>query len=430
MELQTGTPIIKTHINEKIFFLTEITGTKVMFQEKKIGKIDDFVIIDKDKFAEVTHVCVARPFGDPMLIIPWEYFSNLTEKEITCNVDNLKVFENLHDDKFIFLKDFILDKKVLDVNGREVEVVYDVKLVMRDNKLYVVDVDLSRYGFLRRIGLKGIANFIYKLADKIQNQTVPWSYVEPMPEQIGSFKGDLKLKVIKEQIAEMPPVDLADILEEMPQDQRMVVFNQLDTEQASDTLEEIDPHVQRNVIASLQKEKTAVLINEMTPAQGADVLSILPLVQVEEILKLLEQEHANKIKSILKAQQVNISDFAIPTYIKFNQDKTAQQTRRSFQRMAKGKDAINYLYILDSNDALVGVVNLKELLIAEDESLLKDIMNTKVVSLNNESSLKDATEMFARYYYRALPVVEQSGKMLGVILYKDVMNMKHLHPKE
>ena len=95
--------------------------------------------------------------------------------------------------------------------------------------------------------------------------------------------------------------------------------------------------------------------------------------------------------------------------------------------MAKGKDVITYLYIIDVNEILVGVVNLKELLIADDEALLQDIMTTKVVSLNTESSLKEASETFARYSFRALPVIDQAGKMLGVLPYRDVMNLRHLY---
>ena len=422
-----GNNIEKTTPADKVYFLTELTNTPVILKGKKLGKLDDFVILDKDKFAEITHICVARPFGEPLLTIPWENVGQLSEKEIIVNIEQVEQYVTAFDEKALLLKDYILDKKVLDVNGREVEVVYDVKMVMRNNKLYVVDVDLSRYGFLRRIGLKWLANFIYSLAEKIKKQTVSWSYVEPIPEQISSFRGNLKLKVLKEELSEMPPVDLADILEEMGHEQRMAVFNQLETEHASDTLEELDPNVQRDMIESLKKDKAAHLINEMTPGQAADLLSVLPLWEAQEILKLLTAENAAKIKSILEAQEIKVLDFAITNYLKFTSDKTAQQARRSFQKMAKGKDVITYLYILDANDVLVGVVALKELLIADDEAFLKDIMTTKVVSLNTESSLKEASETFARYSFRALPVIDQTGKMLGVLPYRDIMNLKHLY---
>ena len=94
-----------------------------------------------------------------------------------------------------------MDKKVLDIDDNELEVVYDVKLVMSNNKLYVTEVDSSKYGFLRRIGLKWLANFIYRLADKIKTDTIPWTYVQPLPENIDSFKGNVKLKVLKEKLS-------------------------------------------------------------------------------------------------------------------------------------------------------------------------------------------------------------------------------------
>ena len=85
-----------------------------------------------------------------------------------------------------------------------------------------------------------------------------------------------------------------------------------------------------------------------------------------------------------------------------------------------------YLYILDDQDKLLGVIDIKELLMAEDEVLLKDIMATKVISLSPESTLKQASEMFARYSFRALPLIDINGKMLGVVPYRDVMNLRHL----
>ena len=90
-----------------------------------------------------------------------------------------------------------------------------------------------------------------------------------VPENIGSFKGNVKLNVLKEKLPDIHPVDLADILEELNEEQRTAIFNELDTEQASDTLEEIEPRVQRSLISSMDKERVAELIDEMTPAQAA-----------------------------------------------------------------------------------------------------------------------------------------------------------------
>lgn len=412
---------------EKVYFLTEVVGTKVKLGTgKKIGKLADFVIVDKDKIAEVTHLYVARPFGEKALVIPWEKVRSMANHEIIVDIEGTEQYESDLTDGTVLLKDHILDKKVVDVSDREVEVVYDVKMAIRSGKLYVLDVDLSRYGLLRRVGLKWLADFIYSLADKIRNQTISWNYVQPLPGEISSFKGNIKLKVLKERLADMQPIDLADILEELNPDQRVAIFDELETEHASDTLEELNPNVQRNLIASLKKDKAALLINEMTPGQAADILSVLPWWELKAILKLLNKDNAVKIQGILEQQEEKISDFAISDYLKFTPDKTVLQARRGYQRVAKGKDVIMYLYIVDEKDVLLGVIDIKELLRAEDEAFLKDIMTTEVISLKPESTLKEASVMFARYGFRALPVTDASRKMLGVVPYRDVMNLKHL----
>ncbi len=412
---------------EQRYFLTEIIGTQVVWNAKKIGKLADFLIIDKDKIAEVTHICVARPFGDKPLLVPWDKVKSLSLKEIVIDIEDIGKYEAEPSEGAVLLKDHILDKKVLDVGGREVEVVYDIKMVMRNNKLYVIDVDLSKYGLLRRVGFKWLADFIYGLADKIRSQTIAWNYVQQLPEQISSFRGDLKLKVLKERLAEMPPVDLADILEELDQDQRIAIFDELDTERASDTLEELDPKVQRDMIVSLKKERAAQLINEMTPGQAADILSVLPWWEVKSILKLLNMENAAKIQAILDQQEEKVVNFAVLDCLQFSPETTVEQVRRRFQRLAKKKEVIAYIYVVDPQSGiLLGVIDLKELLRAEGLATLKDIMTSKVIALKPESTLKEASEMFARYGFRVLPITDETGKMLGVIPYRDVMNLKHL----
>ncbi len=417
---------MKPESGEDTYFLSDIIKSPVFLSERKVGRLTDLIIEDKDKIAEVTHLVVGRPFGDLPLIVSWDKVRSIATKRIVIDIENLKAYAVDPPKGAVLLKDYILDKRVLDSKGREIEVVYDVKLALRNNRLYITDVDLSKKGLLRRIGLKWLADFINTLALNITKQTVAWSYVEPLPEQISSFKGDLKLKVLKEQLSDIPPVDLADILEELNPEQRMAIFGQLETEHASDTLEEIDPNVQRDMIAALNKERAAQLISEMTPGQAADILSVLPWWEVEAILKLLNnRENAMKIMDILKKQEEKIANYAASNFLKFTPDRTALQTRRSFQRAAKGKEAIMYLYILDEQEKLLGVIDLKELLMADENALLKDIMTTNVISLDPDSTLKEAWEMFKRYGFRALPLINGDGKMHGVVPQRDVMNLTH-----
>ncbi|MBF0510880.1 MAG: magnesium transporter [Candidatus Omnitrophica bacterium] len=413
--------------HEKTFFLSGIVNTNVyLSSQKRVGKLSDFVIIDREKFADVTHLIIERPMGDPQLLVPWEKVCSIEPKSIVIDIESVEDYTVTPAEGAVLLKDYILDKKVFDTEGREVEVVYDVKMVLNKGRLYVTGVDLSKNGLLRRVGLGGLADFISTLALKIGEQAVAWSYVEPLPEEISSFKGDLKLKVLKDQVAEMSPVDIADILEELGPRERMEIFKELDTEHASDTLEELDPRIQRDLVASLKKERAAQLINDMTPGQAADILSVLPWGEVNVLLKLLNNENAVKIRSILEKQEEKIEDFAVSEYLRFSPEMTAEEVRSEFQQQAKGKDVIMYIYVLDDKGYLLGVVDLKELLSVDAKVCLKDMMTSKVISLGVDSTLKDASEMFARYGFRALPVTDKEGKMLGVIPFRDVMNLKHL----
>jgi magnesium transporter len=410
---------------QHFYFLSEILGAKVILRDKKIGKLSDIIIKENGKVPIVTHFYVSRSFGDPSIIIPWENIRSLIDKEINIDIEDLKKYEGIPGEDVLLLKDYILDKKVLDIEDREVEVVYDVKLVIKNNKLYVSDVDLSKYGLLRRIGLKGVANFIYKLADRIKDETISWTYIQPLPTKISTFKGNVKLKILKEKLSEIHPVDLADILEELDHEQRVSIFDKLDTDHASDVLEEIDPSIQRVLVPSLKKEKAALLIDEMTPGQAADVLAALPFSEADAILKLLDDEKANKIQSILKKQEENILNFTTLNFLKFSPDITVKQTLDEYQKIAKGKDVIMYLYVVDNHDKLQGVIDIKELLIADDETTLKDIMSTSIISLKPESTLKEAAGVFTRYSFRAIPVTDENNKIDGIVLYRDAMNLTH-----
>ena len=413
-----------TAMPEQAYFLSEILGAKVMAANKKIGKLTDMVIKENGTLPVVTHLCISMPFGEHV-VIPWEAVGTVTSKEINLTAKDIKSFPTEPGDNAVLLKDHILDKKAIDLEGREMEVVYDIKLVERNHILYVSDVDLSRYGLLRRMGLAGLANFIYNLAESIRDQTISWTYIQPLPVELGRFRGDLQFKILKEKIEDMHPVDLADILEEMDHDQRVKLFDELDAEQASDTLEEIDPNVQRDLVSSLKIEKSAQLIDEMTTGQAADVLSILSAAEADDILELLSPENAQKIRAIMEQQEEHILDYATMEFLKYSPDQTAEQVQDEYRIDAKGKDVVMYLYIVDEKDTLLGVLDIKELLLAEDNSLLKDLMVDNVISLEPDSTLKEASEMFNRYNFRALPITDEDDKIVGVITYRDVMNLKH-----
>ena len=406
----------------KEFFLTEMVGRKVSLNSERIGKLADLVIVESGPVPEVSLIVIYRPFGYPALLVPWDKVVMVTGSEIVIDIESLAAYEKKPEDGQILLKDYIVDKKVLDLDDNEVEIVFDVKLVARDGKLYASEVDLIRTRILRRFGLKKLADY---LSRKHPDMMLSWVYIQPLPEQIGSFKGHVKLKVLKENLADIHPVDLADILEELDQSQRLVVFEQLEDEHASDTLEEVEPRVQRELISSIKVERAVELINQMTPGQAHDILDILPAEEAQEILSKLDPELAAKIDLLLKEHEETAAPFMTQGYITFPPETTVHEVLEQFRQIARDKDVIMYVYVVDADSHLQGVVDLKELLQADATSKLKEIMVTHITSFKAEDSLAEVAEAFGRYSFRAIPVTDEEERMIGVIPYRDVMKLKH-----
>jgi CBS domain-containing protein/sporulation protein YlmC with PRC-barrel domain len=407
---------------EHEFFLSEILGRKVYLKTERVGRLEDFVIVETGKLPEVSHLVVGRSFGYPSLLLPWDRISLISNTEIVADVEGINLYEKPVPESSILLKAHILDKKILDMDDHEVEVVYDVKLALQNNKLYASEVDFSRNRLLRRLGLKKIAKFFAENHE--DSATVSWMYVQPLPEKIGMFKGHVKLSVLKENIHDIHPVDLADILEELEGDQRLAVFNELEPELASDTLEEVEPRVQRELISAIKQERAAQLINEMSPAQAADILAILPSVEADELLKLMDRKSVVRVQQMMNQHDENILLYVTQDYIKLPPGTRARDVIENYRQFALKQDVIMYVYVTDDKDALLGVVDLREIIAASNEETLEQIMTDHVISLNPDDTLRDAIEMFERYGFRAIPVTDDSEHVLGVVSFRDIRGIK------
>ena len=416
--------VVKQSVKETLF-LTQLIGVRAYVGNRKIGKVGDVVAVDQGKVAEVTHLQIVRPFGEPPLLVPMAKVRSLTPREIVLDIGDPREYVRPIAPEEVPLRDYLLDKKILDTDDREVEVVYDVRLAFTGGHIYVVDVDISRYGLLVRLGLKGLAAFLYRRAGAARKRLIPWSYVQSLPPQLGTLEGNLKLNILKEKLSDIHPVDLADILEELDSSQRALLLGGLETEHASDTLEEIDPAVQRDIVFSLSKERVAELIREMTPGQAADIISVLPAAEKRAIMKLLEPAQAAKIDEIMEKQDTTILNFATPNFLKCSPETTVEQARNQLRDTAKSTDVVMYFYIVDESGKLLGVVDIKEVFVAQDTERLKDLMVENVISLDKDATMKQAADMFLRYGFRALPITDGNDIILGVVPYRDVMNLKH-----
>src|SRR5512137_1097370 len=198
MDIHTDSIPVKPQRSERKFLLSEMLGSKVFLHEKKIGTLSDLMIVETGRIPEVVNFVITRPFGGPPLLVPYERIVTLEPHQLVIDSDDLKKLESSPPEDAILLRDHILDKKVLDTEDAEVEVVYDIRLVERNAKLYVTEVDTSKSSRLRRLGFGFLSGVLAPKEKHGESGSISWVYVQPLPPHISSFKGDVKLKVLKQ----------------------------------------------------------------------------------------------------------------------------------------------------------------------------------------------------------------------------------------
>jgi|WetSurMetagenome_2_1015567.scaffolds.fasta_scaffold00523_19 magnesium transporter len=409
---------------EQHYYLTDIIGTKVICNSKKVGSLCDLAIHAEEKQGQIEHIYVSRRFGEPSLFIPWKFVSLFGRQEIVITIPNLKDFEINPKDHDVLLKEQVIDKRIIDTKDREVEVAYDIRLVQRGAKLFIADVDLGKSRMFKRLGLKIFANIMHFFAGRMQEKSIPWNFIQPLPTGMTPFKGDIRLNVLKENLLDIHPIDLAHMLEEMTYEQRATIFRELTLSQASQTLEAIDPSLQRSIVESLTKEKTLELFDLMTPGQIADILSSLPWNISSPLIQLLDNNTRNKVKAILEKQDQHVENLATDKIIKCHKDNFVGGIQDSYAELAKHKDVAMYLYVVDNEKRLAGVIDIKELLGAVETTKLEDIMTKNVEMLKPKNTYKEAAEIFKKYDFRAVPIVDAHKKLLGAVTYKDLMKFR------
>jgi len=139
----------------------------------------------------------------------------------------------------------------------------------------------------------------------------------------------------------------------------------------------------------------------------------------------VSEELSEKVQQIIDEHNENILLYGAQRYIKLPPGARVRDVMSDFRELARNKDVIMYVYVTDEADKLLGVVDLHELIEAEPEQTLDDVMTTSVVSLNEKDTLREAVELFARYSFRAIPVVDDSEKLLGIVPFRDIKGLKH-----
>ncbi len=400
----------------RILFFSEMSKRRVCAGniKNRLGKLTDLVFAMAGPYPEAAGLYLEHGWNQPTEFIPWDKVIKIDDDAIFVEPPEGGKYPAFVDQPgWILLDKHLMGRTIVDLDGRRIEVVNDVSLVEARSKLLMVDVDVSFNGFWRRWGLGRL-----HLA---KSRLIPWKYVQPLSLEDAVNTDKVALSVTRQHLVELPSEDLADVLEELSRHEQEAVFSALDSEKAAETLLEVEPRAQRQIITHLREEHAKSIFSEMTVPQLANIFSILPHDDVQDLIKVLEPETAKRVQAILSEQETRARSLMSPDFWAKPPDAKVGEVVEEIRRSRSEPHQISYIFVVDQDKTLLGVVDLRELVVTGDEKSLKEIMASPVVPAEESDLREDVAQIFAKYHFRMLPVVDSADHILGVIYYQDIM---------
>ena len=201
-----------------------------------------------------------------------------------------------------------------------------------------------------------------------------------------------------------------------------IFFSGLDVETAAEALSELETETQVDIISDMDTEKAADIIEEMPPDEAADLMSELPAEKAQELLQNIEKEEAEDIQELLSHEEDTAGGLMTNEYIAYLPETPVRQAIDKFKNDAEDVETVYYLYVIDPDEKLIGVISLRELLLANLDTKLSDFMLTKFKKVLPETDEEEVAEIISKYNLLALPVTDAEGHMLGVVTIDDIMD--------
>lgn len=312
----------------------------------------------------------------------------------------------------------LLDKQIVDINGKKLVRVNDVSMAMFTGELRVIAVDTGSLALARRLGIENFTKDICALfKKKINDSLILWDNVEAL-EMVNE---NLKLAVPYKKLSKLHPADIADILEDMDSKYRNLVFQSLDQNLAADTLEEIEPEIQKDILQNLSSLKTAEVLDTVPNDEIADMLDEVDEETAEKILLNLEKNDVEEIRSLMEYEDEAVGSIMNKDFICFNINITAGETIELLREIKPDAEVAYYIYITDEAGKLQGIVSLRNLVIADPSSKLKDIMDASVVTIKDDEKIDRAIEIASKYDLMALPVIDEANLLCGIVIMSDII---------
>lgn len=394
------------------FFLSQVLSKPIFDnQGRKIGRLRDMAVRWDGISPRVTGIKYAKGVQNHIDI---NQIGQWDEKGLKLKEEfDEKKLKHLQEDE-IYVGKWLLDKQIIDLKGSKIVRVNDIKLSWVHHKktsdIILMAVDIGVCGLLRRLGME-------YLVKNRENNLVGWQYIKPLESRTAS----LQLSQEQYQLSQLHPVDIADIIEDLDHHERSGFIENLDTQMAADAIAEADLETQVEIIERMDSERASDILEEMAPDEAADILGELPEEKSSELLDLMEPEEAQDVRELMEYPEDTAGALMTTEYVAFTPGVTAEEAINCLRELAPAAESINYLYVVDEQELIQGVVSLRDLIIAQPHTALSEFMRTRVVSVNHNDNYDTVLEVVNKYSLLAVPVLGDRGEILGIITIDDVM---------
>jgi magnesium transporter len=399
-------------------FLSRCIGLPVRDPSgEPLGTIADLIVAIGGKYPPVTGMVVRT--DRRRIFIPWSDVEAFDERGASLHVRTIDIGTFRQRPNEILLKADLLDKQIVDIEGRKVIRVNDVSLDNIDGRLRVVAVDVGAAGLLRRLGIEGPFRTIARnLHASVPERYIDWEDVDPLDSTIAS----VRLRVPHAKLAELHPADLASIIEDLAPRDRAGILASLDDEALADAVEEMEPETQVDIMEDLSPERAADILEEMSPDDAADLVADLDQDTRDEILALMEKDEADEVQELLGYPEDSAGGIMTTEFIVMEDHLTAGGAIDRLRELEPDAETIYYVYVTDDDGRLVGVLSLRDLIVARPETPIVDVMIREPVAVNVTADQDEVAEVVAHYNLLACPVVDDNGVMMGIVTVDDALD--------
>jgi magnesium transporter len=402
--------------------LSELLGAVVRDPSGQVrGRVREIAVAPQEDATRISYLIVRTSNGERAL--PG---SALKSCGATVRADSDAALWEAYtpSDHVLLLKRDLLDRQIIDVHGRKVVRVNDVELDSQPLdghvSLHVVAVDVGARGAVRRLAKGVVPAFTLRaLLLKIPPRVIPWQYVDLL--EIDAARR-VKLKIAYEGLSKLHPADIADIVEELPPAEREAVFETIDEEVAAEALEEIEPDIQVSIVESLDSTRAADIVEEMDPDAAADLLGDLPEARSGEILEQMEPAERQEVADLLAFGEHTAAGRMTTEFIAVKETGVVDDAIEALKTFEGSREALATIYLTGASDTLTGAVPLVRIATSSPSTGLL-LLCEPYHTCAPDTPQDEVAELFDKYNLITLAVVDEHGRLAGIITADDVITM-------